>query len=256
MLDWTLNTNRRLGKESVAKAATPILILLAILPSIALMEPMFSSQLSKFPPFQIPVNLPSTACAQPGEVPGKGMFLVASQQLRDPNFSESVVLLIEYGRQGAMGVIINRPTNVRLSTVLPDVPGLQQRADTLHIGGPVAIGQLLFLIRSDNQPEDSRHIFQDVYVSASLAVLQETIDEGKGRFRVYAGRAGWAPGQLDGELSRGDWHILSADGETIFDKAPSEIWPELIRLISGQWVKRNDPGANTTFTVPCCREPT
>ncbi len=58
------------------------------------------------------------------------------------------------------------------------------------------------------------------------------IDDGgpQERFRVYAGYAGWAPGQLDQELSRGDWHLLQANAETLFDKAPQEVWPELIRL--------------------------
>ena len=70
-----------------------------------------------------------------------------------------------------------------------------------------------------------------MHVSAYLSVLRRMSSgnaEGKS-FRIYAGYAGWMPGQLDWEMSRGDWHILQADAETIFEREPSEIWPELIR---------------------------
>ena len=92
------------------------------------------------------------------DVPGfreelaKGKFLVASRRLGDPNFSETVVLLIEYGPEGAVGLVINRPSNVKLSTVFPDVKELKQRKDTIYVGGPVAVNQMLMLIRSAQAP--------------------------------------------------------------------------------------------------------
>ncbi len=177
------------------------------------------------------VSIPWSPLSQAGTDPTKGMFLVASQDLRDPNFSETVVLLIDYNPQGAMGLVINRPTQMKLSTVLPEIEGLKKRNDTVYIGGPVARMQMMLLIRSVDPPDGSLHIFEDVYVSSSGTVIQRMIDavRPEERFRIYMGYAGWAPGQLDRELSRGDWHLLQADTETLFDRAPQEIWQELIR---------------------------
>jgi putative transcriptional regulator len=169
----------------------------------------------------------------------KGKFLVAGRHLGDPNFSESVVLLVDYNQDGAMGLVINQPTEVRLSTVLPEIEAVQQRTDTVYIGGPVARGQMLLLIRSGSQPEESRPVFANTYISSSRAVLERMINHAQAgeKFRVYAGYAGWAPGQLDQEVSRGDWRVLPADAEIVFDRAAAEIWPELIRRGSLEWTR-------------------
>jgi putative transcriptional regulator len=169
----------------------------------------------------------------------KGKFLVASKQLRDPQFFETVVLLIQYNTQGAMGLVINRPTTVKLSKVLPEIEGLQKRSDTIYLGGPVAKNQLMLLIRTNSPPEGSRLVFKDIYLSSSQTIIEKMIynPDTPEKFRVYAGYAGWAPGQLDQEVSRGGWHILQADEESVFDKTPAEIWPELIRRSSALWVR-------------------
>jgi putative transcriptional regulator len=169
---------------------------------------------------------------------GKGKFLVASRRLGDPNFAETVVLLIEYGQSGAMGVVINRPTEAQLSTLLPDVKGLQQRTDTVYLGGPVGRSQMIILVRSHNQPKGSLQVFEDVYTISGQTVLQHIIDEAgtSAKFRAYLGYAGWAPGQLAMEVSQGGWYILPADAATVFDKAAAETWPELIRRSEAQWV--------------------
>jgi putative transcriptional regulator len=174
------------------------------------------------------------------------MFLVASRQLKDPNFLKTVVLLLEYSRSGAMGLVINRPTEVKLSNVLPKMEGLQDLADTLYVGGPVAKKQMLLLVRSGSKPNDSRRVFDDIYVSSSRALLQKMINDGdQGKaFRLYAGHAGWAPGQLDREVKRGGWHVLQADVATVFEKVPSEIWPELIHRSSALWVRLMEPKEN------------
>lgn len=167
----------------------------------------------------------------------KGKFLVAGRDLRDPNFAETVVLLIEYTADGAMGVVINRPTAVPLSEVFPEIEELRQRADRVHIGGPVGRTQLLLLVQSPHRHEGAHQVFGDVYVSGSRALLHRLAGEtatGE-KFRAYAGYAGWAPGQLDHEVSRGDWHILPATAQTIFDAAPEAIWPELIRQGAVEW---------------------
>jgi putative transcriptional regulator len=181
--------------------------------------------------------------------PAKGRLLVASHRLADPNFSETVVLLLAYEPTGAMGVVINRPTHVRLGSVLRDVEELRDRTDTVYLGGPVAGNLLLVLIRAAKRPESSQTVFGDVYVSGSLAALRQALG-GTGtvnRVRAFAGHAGWAPGQLDREIARGDWYVAAADATKIFEMKASAIWPKLIQQFSGEWTRRETPWLRSSW---------
>jgi putative transcriptional regulator len=173
-----------------------------------------------------------------GTMLAKGQFLVASRSLSDANFAETVILLVDYHERGAMGLIINRPTEVRLATVLPNMAGLQQRADMVYIGGPVDRSRMVLLIRSSSALEEAQQVRDDIYVSSSRKLFERLVDKADTgeRFRVYAGYAGWAPGQLEREVARGDWHVLPADAETVFDKAPADIWPELMQKGPIRWL--------------------
>jgi putative transcriptional regulator len=168
----------------------------------------------------------------------KGKFLVASRRLNDPNFSQTVVLLIEYGPDGAMGLVINRPSTIKLSTVFPDVNELKQRKDTVYVGGPVAVNQMLMLIRSTQAPAASVPVIKNIYLSSSWKVLERLIKKAttEEQFRLFAGYAGWAPNQLDFERNRGDWHVLKADADSVFTHDPKALWQELIRRASVKWV--------------------
>lgn len=164
-----------------------------------------------------------------------GRFLVAGQHLRDPNFAQTVVLLLDYGERGARGVIINRRTDVKLATVFPRITGLRQRPDTVYLGGPVGRNQLLVLLRSDKPRAAAEHVVDDVYVSTNRRVLVDALNRAAA-VHVYAGYAGWAPGQLDREVARGDWHVLPADVERVFSEAPGAVWRELIDKGAVQWL--------------------
>jgi putative transcriptional regulator len=188
-------------------------------------------------PFQLAVPAPH---GNPAGL-ARGKFLVAGRHLDDPNFSESVVLLLGYGQQGALGVIINRPTTVSLAEVLPDAVQAKPDAGLVYMGGPVARTAMLLLLRSTHQSDDTELVFEDVYFSGSQMVLQKKIDEQGSIFRMYSGHAGWGPGQLDNEVARGDWHIVSADTETIFTTPSEKIWPALIQRGEGKWVRRSGP---------------
>lgn len=183
----------------------------------------------------LPARKPAVS-ALPGQLlaaslPAKGSFLVASRRLLDPRFQEAVVLLISSSADGATGVIINRPTEVRLVDLLPSVKGLKDRADVVYYGGPVEGHRMLMLFRSGQKSEESGRVFGDVYLSSSKHTLERMLNAHKTakQMRVYAGYAGWMPRQLDREISRGDWFIVSADARSIFEKKPSKVWPELIR---------------------------
>lgn len=175
-----------------------------------------------------------------------GMFLVASRELRDPSFAETAVLLLRYGSDGALGLVVNRPTQMKLADLLPEIEGIAERDDTVYVGGPVMQENMLLLVRSDDEPPESQQVMDDVYFSGSKELLarlvgQEEKEDG-GEFRVFAGHAGWAPGQLEWEVKRGGWHVLRAESTAVFDTPPEKLWPELIRRSSGVWASLN-PGA-------------
>jgi putative transcriptional regulator len=176
----------------------------------------------------------------------QGKFLVADRRIGDPRFSQSVILIVRYSSDGAMGLIINHPTNVELSTVLPDIKGAKGRKDRVYVGGPVGMDQLFLLIRTSGQPEESLHVFGNVYMSVSRKILEGMIEKGRAGedLRIYVGYAGWAPGQLEAEVSKGDWHVLNADSGTIFAREPAGIWLELINRASAQWVRAWDGQAH------------
>lgn len=182
----------------------------------------------------------------------RGMFVVASRRLVDPNFSESVVLLIEYDAKGALGLIVNRPTKVQLGDLLPGIEEFKERADIVYVGGPVSKNQVIVLMRSVQQPREAGRVFADTYVSSSMETLKEAVSmslEG-GSFHTFVGYAGWGPGQLDDEVSRGDWHVSPGEEAIVFDRASEEIWPELIELNSGQWVRDARPRLLVTSRYP------
>jgi putative transcriptional regulator len=176
-------------------------------------------------------SAPAARTDEAGQKLGAGVFLVASHRILDPRFSQSVILLTQYGPQGAMGVIINRPTEHRLSDLLPEIEALQGRSDRLFFGGPVGVNAIVVLLRSAEEValEHTERVFGDVYFSGNPEAFAYIIDrEKKGEaIRGYAGYAGWAPGQLEGEIGRGDWTILGADASTVFRKEPSTVWEEL-----------------------------
>ena len=170
---------------------------------------------------------------------GKGVLLVADRGLPDPNFAESVVLLADYGSHGAMGFIINRPTEITLTEAFSEIPGIDKRKDRLYAGGPVGIGKARYIARFDVPPKGAHFIFEDVYLCPGVETLERLIADSAppNRFRVFAGYAGWAPGQLEHELSRKDWIVVNSNAETVFRDDPENIWKELIERSSGRWVR-------------------
>jgi putative transcriptional regulator len=159
--------------------------------------------------------------------PAAGKFLVAARGLNDPNFERTVVLLVEHGEGGSVGLVVNRPTGVPLSKLFAGEPLLESRQGSLFAGGPVGAGRFLLLLRAHRPPERSRRVFADVYLGWSPEALRDA--RGISDCRVYSGYAGWAPGQLDAEIARGDWHLLPAEVPLVFDPRPEQVWEQLTR---------------------------
>ena len=167
--------------------------------------------------------------AETGEETG-GIFLVAKRDMLDPNFREAVVL-VRPTPDGAIGVIVNRPTDIPLGKLFPDNPVLKVSNDNVYVGGPVYPLSLVFMFRSDEQPRQTLRMVGDVYLSFSLGLLEELLasPQPPRHLKVYAGHSGWGPGQLQNEIERGGWYVVPADAGVIFEMEPEKIWPELIK---------------------------
>ena len=157
----------------------------------------------------------------------KGSILIATRDMKDPHFAETVILMMGYGHRGAVGLIINRPHEVDGAKALPEVKG---GPNILYYGGPVEMNRLWILIRADTPPPGTRHVFADIYETSNVDLLQRLIDDKKPgqTFHVYTGYSGWAPMQLDTELKSGGWRVLDADAEAVFTRPSKGVWLELI----------------------------
>jgi len=160
-----------------------------------------------------------------------GCLLVASPTLFDPNFSASVVLVIHHGDPGAVGVILNRPTNLSPDRLPPGWPV----SDAVYSGGPVEPEIAIAIAESD---EDHRS-WERIGAGLWLADLEGMATPVR-RLRIFAGYAGWGPDQLEDEIARGDWIVTDATSADVFTDDAGELWrsvlrrqPDPIRLLAG-----------------------
>ena len=167
------------NKRRAHRLASHFLLAILVLLATVFLIPHLAAESAAPQPAgqQFRAAIPKERPAGPGsrEELAKGKFLVASRRLQDSNFRETVVLLIDYGLDGAMGLVINRPSTVKLATVFPDIKELKQRKDTIYVGGPVAVNQMLMLIRSSKVPEDATAVAPDVYIDV-VAVHRDEED--------------------------------------------------------------------------------
>lgn len=168
----------------------------------------------------------STSADEP--TPLTAMLLVARSQLNDPFFKDSVVLVMNNLGAAPAGIIVNRPTRVEVSRLFPDIERLAQLHDKLYFGGPVDTELVWFLFRADRPRERAVQAFDGVYVSADRDLLRELLarDKPMDGLRIFIGHSGWAPGQLEFEISHGDWVMKAAEADAIFNGKSEHPWPE------------------------------
>jgi len=160
-----------------------------------------------------------------------GKLLVASRDLADPNFVETVVLLVRYDAQGVVGLVLNRRTNVPLSRLFKGLKAAEDRSDPVYLGGPVETPAVFSLFQSSAKIDGAERIFEGVYLISSKTLFEQTISTkpDPGVFHVYLGYAGWNRDQLRKEVELGAWFILPADTSAIFNSDPDSLWPQMIR---------------------------
>jgi putative transcriptional regulator len=161
---------------------------------------------------------------------GIGKILVASRDLSDPAFAESVILLVRYDETGTVGLMINHPTGMPISHALRDLKLGEDRSDPVYRGGPVEPISVLALLRSRVQPDGAAPVFGDVYMVSTKVVLEKTLakDPAPDEFRVYLGYCGWTRSQLENEVRTGAWQIFNRSAEMVFDSDAKSLWHRLI----------------------------
>ncbi len=161
---------------------------------------------------------------------GVGRLLVSARGLSDPNFAESVVLLIRYDQEGALGLIINRRTRASISRVLTNVETAKRGSDPVYLGGPVELDAVFALLRSQKKPDETTSLLDQVYLVSSKAPLEKALaaSSGPDDLRVYVGYSGWDVGQLENEVRLGGWWIFGASAGVVFDPNPDTMWSRLI----------------------------
>jgi putative transcriptional regulator len=155
------------------------------------------------------------------------ILLIAKPELADSNFADSVVLVMNNLGPAPVGIIINRPTQVPVSHLFPDLKRLTQVRDKVYFGGPVDVESVWFLFRARTPREHAIRACEDVYISASRALLLQLLGRDKPMegLRIFVGHAGWGPGQLEAEISEGAWSLQRANSGSIFSGKPEHVWP-------------------------------
>jgi putative transcriptional regulator len=157
-----------------------------------------------------------------------GHFLVASRYLRDPNFARSVVLMIQHTNEGAMGVVINRPSEKTIRevwTMIGNDPC--ERDDVIYIGGPVP-GPLIAV--HTLQAFSEHEVLSNLYVSTHRDALDVLVRKKNVPVRLFSGNAGWGSGQLEGEMEAGGWLTTPATNEEVFADHDT-IWKSVTQRI-------------------------
>lgn len=177
---------------------------------------------------------------------GVGKLLVASRGLGDPNFAETVILLVHYDEKGVVGLVLNRRTDVPLSRVL-DLKAAKDRSDPIYIGGPVGLSAVFALLQSTANVAKAESIFAGVYLISDKDLFEQTLSTrpDPGVFHVFLGYAGWTQDQLRTEVQLGGWFIFPADAATVFNSAPDSLWLQMIQKTELQLAKM-EPFAQTS----------
>lgn len=158
-------------------------------------------------------------------------FLIAVPHLLDPNFSQSVVLLLQQSDEGALGLVINRESPILLKDLCRDheIVYAGDPGKRVRVGGPVQPEQGLVLFDADVKDPEGREVMDGLQVSASTKTLSRLCGDRGIRFHCFSGYAGWAPGQLEKEIGEGSWILAPVDPKLVLDTPPEDLWLETLR---------------------------
>jgi putative transcriptional regulator len=181
--------------------------------------------------------------------PATGSLLIAAPTMGDPNFARSIVLLLDTGESGALGVVLNRPTELDVADVLEPWADLVAGPQVLFQGGPVETDAALgvAMVADDDDPVGWRRVFGStglVDLDAPVEIMASAVSS----LRIFAGYAGWGAGQLEAEIEEGAWYVVPAEPEDPFLHEPERLWATVLRRQGGQLAMLatmpSEPGLN------------
>jgi putative transcriptional regulator len=162
----------------------------------------------------------------------KGRLLVATPLLTDPNFDRTVILMLEDNEEGALGLVLNRPSPLEIGEPLPDWADLSATPPVVFVGGPVSRSSVIALARCNDAPEVSEETWTAVLgpigvldLTADATLLHAAIDD----VRVFAGYAGWGAEQLVAEIAEGAWFVVEAEPHDATTEDPDDLWRTVLR---------------------------
>jgi len=164
-----------------------------------------------------------------------GHLLIASPHLPDPNFSGTVIVMVQHSEQGALGLVLNRPSDSRLGEVwkqITEEPCLSDQP--VLLGGPVPGPLMSIHTRMSCSEEEIR---PGIYFATQRENIMELVRENAQPFHVFSGYAGWGAGQLDGELEAGGWLTCLATHEFIFPPPGEEVWKKAVQQVGAEIIK-------------------
>jgi putative transcriptional regulator len=164
-----------------------------------------------------------------------GKLLIAEPMLGDPNFDRAVILMVEHNDEGALGVVLNRPSDLAVGSVLAEWRELAADPSVLYVGGPVEPNGVLALARrrGDGEPRGWAPVVGDVGMF-DLHVEPDTVAPVVAGVRFFVGYSGWGPGQLESELEAGAWLVVDAFADDVFVGDPEEMWRSVLRRQQGK----------------------
>jgi len=163
----------------------------------------------------------------------RGQLLIAGPGLVDANFWRTVVLIVEHTDDGALGLVLNRPSETTVGEAVSELKPLLDVDDPLYVGGPVQPSALIVLAEFERPGDAALIAFNDVGVLANGA--QEDPDLDVRRSRAFVGHSGWGPGQLDDEVERGDWILEPARRDDAFTSSPLGLWESVLTRKGGSY---------------------
>ena len=162
----------------------------------------------------------------------RGQLLIAGATLPDPNFARTVVLVCEHSEEGALGLVLNRPGELVVGEAAPELADLTGDDAVIDTGGPVQPDALLVLAEFEDPSLAGICVVENVGLVGDGSEIEELV-EATDRVRIFAGYAGWGPGQLDEELEREDWFVAPAGVDDIFNPDADELWRRVLERKGG-----------------------
>ncbi|HKE71893.1 MAG TPA: YqgE/AlgH family protein [Nocardioidaceae bacterium] len=189
------------------------------------------------PTSELPEDRPGDPIGSDGEIASySGRLLVASPTLRDPNFARTVVLILDHDHTGTLGVVLNRPLEVEVRDVLPDWTGDVSAPSSLFGGGPVATDSALAIGVLTPSADEAPLGWRAMYGRVGLVDLDTPVEVLTGALtglRIFAGYAGWSPGQLEDEIAEGSWLVVDGVDDDLTTEAPVGLWSQVLRRQPG-----------------------